>query len=158
MKPTPTTSDRYPPLTTSFFSPSPHHPPFTNFPSPSLHFPPPPVAHKTVHGTSPNYMRELVEIDVPLSSTNTRAKVQGHCYRLKIPKLPKNNIDNRRFSNYAPVAWNSLPLKIRCLPNTDSFNKGLLKNTCTIYFNSLFYFLLWDHRRLDIAIVETWHS
>jgi hypothetical protein len=103
-------------------------------------------------------MRELVEIDVPLSSTNTRAKVQGHCYRLKIPKLPKNNIDNRRFSNYAPVAWNSLPLKIRCLPNTDSFNKGLLKNTCTIYFNSLFYFLLWDHRRLDIAIVETWHS
>jgi hypothetical protein len=85
------------------------------------------LAHKTVHGSSPKYMRELVEIDVPLSSTNTRAKVQGDCYRLKIPKLPKNNIDNRRFSNYAPVAWNSLPLTIRCLPNTDSF-KGLLKN------------------------------
>ena len=85
------------------------------------------LAHKTVHGSSPNYMRELVEIDVSLSSTNTRAKVQGDYYRVKIPKLPKNNIDNRRFSNYAPVAWNSLPLKIRCLPNTDSF-KGLLKN------------------------------
>ena len=85
------------------------------------------LAHKTVHGSSPNYMRELVEIDVPLSSTNTRAKVQGDCFRLKIPKLPKNNIDSRRFSNYAPVAWNSLPLNIRCLPNTDSF-KGLLKN------------------------------
>jgi hypothetical protein len=58
--------------------------------------------------------------------------VQGHCYRLKIPKLPKNNIDNRRFSNYAPVAWNSLPLKIRCLPNTDSFNP--LMTSSFLYF------------------------
>lgn len=85
------------------------------------------LAQKTLYGFSPDYMRELVEIDVPLSSTNTRAKVQGDCYRLKIPKLPKNKVDDRRFSNYAPVAWNSLPLKIRCLRNTECF-KRMLKN------------------------------
>ena len=83
------------------------------------------LTHKAVHGTSPVYIRELVEIDRPVDSTNTRSKVHGDRFRLKLPKMTKNKADERRFSNYAPVSWNSLPLRIRCLMDTDCFKRQL---------------------------------
>ena len=86
------------------------------------------LTHKAVHGKSPDYIKELVEIElVTNTQTCTRSKAPGDCYRLKIPKMPKNKFDERRFSSYAPIVWNSLPLTLRSLNNTDSF-KGLLKN------------------------------
>ena len=85
------------------------------------------LTHKAVHGFSPDYIRELVEIDTPTDSTNTRSKVAGDRFRLKTPKMAKNKVDGRRFSNYAPTAWNTLPFSIRCLEDTPIF-KRMLKN------------------------------
>jgi len=85
------------------------------------------LSYKAVHGSSPDYINELVEIDTPLVSTNTRSKMEGDCFRMKMPKMTKNKVDERRFSNYAPTAWNSLPWKIRSIINIESF-KRMLKN------------------------------
>ena len=86
------------------------------------------LTHKAVHGKSPEYIKELVEIEaITNTQTCTRSKTPGDWYRLRIPKIPKNKFDERRFSSYAPTAWNSLPLALRSLNNTDSF-KGLLKH------------------------------
>lgn len=85
------------------------------------------LAYKAVHGSSPGYINELVEIDVPSDSTRTRSKLQGDRFRLKIPKMTKNKIDDRRFTNYAPAAWNSLPLKVRSIDDVNIF-KRMLKN------------------------------
>ena len=85
------------------------------------------LSFKAVHGSSPDYINELVEIDTPLILTNTRSKMEGDCFRMKIPKMTKNKIDERRFSNYAPTTWNSLPWKIRSVKNVDTF-KSLLKH------------------------------
>ena len=86
------------------------------------------LTHKAVHGLSPDYIKELVEVEVPADlGTCTRSKTTGDCFKLKIPKMSKNKFDARRFSNYAPVTWNSLPFRLRCLDNTESF-KRMLKN------------------------------
>ena len=85
------------------------------------------LTHKAVHGSSPDYIRELVEIDAPTDSTNTRSKVAGDNFRLKIPRMTKNKVDGRRFSNFAPTAWNSLPFSVRSIEDTPIF-KRMLKN------------------------------
>jgi len=92
------------------------------------------LTHKAVHGLSPDYIKELVDVEVSSDMvTCTRSKTPGDCFLLKIPKMSKNKFDARRFSNYAPAAWNSLPLRLRCLDNTDCF-KRMLKN----YFFGVF--------------------
>ena len=85
------------------------------------------LTYKAVHGISPLYIKDLIEIENPLQSATTRSRVEGDCLRLKIPKPNKNKGDSRRFSNYAPVAWNSLPFHLRSLGNIETF-KGRLKN------------------------------
>ena len=67
------------------------------------------------------------------SSWNTRSKPAEDNLRMKLPKMCKTKASERRFSVYAPVAWNSLPLKIRSINNIDSFKK-MLK---THLFNSV---------------------
>jgi len=85
-------------------------------------------AHKAVHGLSPGYIKELIEVAVITETeTCTRSKIPGDCFKLKIQKMSKNKFDERRFSNYAPAAWNSLPLGLRQLKKTDCF-KRMLKN------------------------------
>ncbi len=87
------------------------------------------LTHKAVHGLSPDYIKELVDVEVSSDMvTCTRSKTPGDCFLLKIPKMSKNKFDARRFSNYAPTAWNSLPLRLRCLKDTDCF-KRMLKNS-----------------------------
>ena len=87
------------------------------------------LTHKSVHGSSPDYITELIEIEVPTDCTtsSTRSKVAGDRFRLKIPKMPKNMVDGRRFSNFAPTTWNSLPFSLRCIEDTPNFKK-MLKN------------------------------
>ena len=86
------------------------------------------LTHKAVHGLSPGYIKELVEVEVSADlGTSTRSKTPGDCFKLKIPKMSKNKFDARRFSNYAPVTWNCLPFRLRRLDNTESF-KRMLKN------------------------------
>ena len=92
------------------------------------------LTHKAVHGLSPDYIKDFVEIEAYTESgACTRSNTPGDCFKLKIPKMSKSKSDARRFSNYAPSAWNSLPLRIRCHDNTDGF-KRMLKN----YFYGLF--------------------
>ena len=86
------------------------------------------LTHKAIHGSSPDYIRELIEIDALSSdSTNTRSKVVGDRFRLKIPRMTKNKVDERRFSNFSPTAWNSLPFSVRSIEDTPRF-KRMLKN------------------------------
>ena len=85
------------------------------------------LTYKAVYGISPAYIRNLVEIENPLTTARTRSKIEGDCYRLKTPKTTNSKIDQRRFTNYAPTAWNSLPWDKRSLRNADSF-KGNLKH------------------------------
>lgn len=86
------------------------------------------LTQKAIHGSSPDYIKDLLVIEVPAETeTCTRSKIPGDRFRLRIPKMTKNKVDARRFSNHAPATWNSLPLKLRCLSDTDCF-KRLLKN------------------------------
>ena len=87
------------------------------------------LTHKAIRGSSPSYIRELIEIDVPTGSTNlnTRSKAAGDIFRLKIPRMTKNKVDERRFSNFAPPAWNSLPFSVRSIEDSHRF-KRMLKN------------------------------
>ena len=79
------------------------------------------LTYKAVYGISPAYIRNLVEIENPLTTARTRSKIEGDCYRLKTPKTTNSKIDQRRFTNYAPTAWNSLPWDLQSLRNVDIF-------------------------------------
>ena len=86
------------------------------------------MIQKVIHGNSPNYIRELVELDCP--STLTRSKVAGDPktmdnFKLKQPRMTKTKIEDRCFSNYAPAEWNKLPLSIRCIDSVTEFKKKL---------------------------------
>ena len=83
------------------------------------------LAHKVVYDRCPIYLSSLVERDVTVSSIYTRAKPQDDCFRLKVPKMAKTKLGERRFSNYAPTYWNALPLGIRSLVDTTDFKRKL---------------------------------
>ena len=83
------------------------------------------LAHKVVYDRCPIYLSSLVERDVTVSSIYTRAKPQDDCFRLKVPKMAKTKLGERRFSNYAPTYWNALPLEIRSLIDTTDFKRKL---------------------------------
>lgn len=85
------------------------------------------LSYKVVYGSSPDYLQELVEIDLPSSNTRTRAKPADDNLLMKLPKMSRLKASNRRFSNYAPVAWNSLPLRLRKIDNVSTF-KRILKH------------------------------
>ena len=46
---------------------------------------------------------------------------------MKLPKMSRLKASNRRFSNYAPEAWNSIPKELRSIADATAF-KGKLKN------------------------------
>ena len=91
------------------------------------------LVFKILNGQAPEYLCELVERDSLEGCKNTRLRPDHDSFRLKVPKLPSSKIDNRRFSNYAPETWNSLPLTIRSSNDVSLFKK-LLK---THYFDTL---------------------
>ena len=92
------------------------------------------LSYKTVYGMSPNYLTELVELDLPDSTTaRTRAKPADDNLLLKLPKMSRLKASDRRFTNYAPVTWNALPFYLRATKNISTF-KGKLKN---YLFNSI---------------------
>ena len=88
------------------------------------------LTHKSVHGTAPGYLKALLDVavvDTELSNTMTRSKRPGDHLMLKVPKNKKSKVDDRRFSSHAPIAWNSLPMMLRCITDTNCF-KRMLKN------------------------------
>ena len=86
------------------------------------------ISYKIVYDMAPDYLRELVEMDIPnQSSKTTRAKPAEDTLRMKLPKMCRTRASERRFSNYAPETWNSLPLRLRSIKNIETFKK-MLKN------------------------------
>ena len=68
---------------------------------------------KIVHGLAPMYLQELVQMEhSEPSSRQTRSKPIG-AQLMKIPKFSRLKASGRRFSNYAPETWNSLPVNLR---------------------------------------------
>ena len=92
------------------------------------------LCYKIVYGKAPDYLKQLIEMEPTCTdSQRTRAKPAEDTLRMKLPKMYKTKASDRRFSVHAPVAWNSLPLRIRSISNIDSF-KSMLKN---YLFNSI---------------------
>lgn len=91
------------------------------------------LCYKVVYDIAPDYLKQLVEMDPQTDSYITRAKPAEDNLRMKLPRLCKTKAGERRFSVYAPEAWNSLPYNIRSIINIDSFKKYLK----TYLFNSL---------------------
>lgn len=58
---------------------------------------------------------------------NSRTRAAEDTTLLKLPKMSRLKASNRRFSNYAPEAWNSIPKEIRIITDPETF-KGKLKN------------------------------
>ena len=86
------------------------------------------ISYKIVYNMAPDYLGELVEMDIPnQSSKTTRAKPAEDTLRMKLPKMCRTKASERRFSNYAPETWNSLPLRLRSINNIETF-KRMLKN------------------------------
>ena len=86
------------------------------------------LSYKVMYNMSPDYLQQLVEIDLPTAdSTRTRSKPAGDNLLMKLPKMSRIKATNRRFSNYAPEAWNSLPLRLRGIADISAF-KRMLKN------------------------------
>ena len=83
------------------------------------------LTYKAVYGSAPSYIKDLIEIELLNGGTNTRSRIEGDGFRLKLPKMSKNKLGERRFSNYAPEAWNSLPLRLRSLDDISHFKKQL---------------------------------
>ena len=91
------------------------------------------LVFKILNGMAPSYLSDLVERDSLADCKNTRLRPDHDTFRLKVPRLPSSQIDLRRFSNYAPETWNSLPLIIRSSSDVSEFKK-LLK---THYFQMM---------------------
>lgn len=86
------------------------------------------LSYKVVYGMSPDYLQELVEMDFPSDhDKRTRARPADDNLLMKLPKMDRLKASSRRFTNYAPAAWNSLPLGIRAIDNVSNF-KRMLKN------------------------------
>lgn len=84
------------------------------------------LCYKVVYGMSPDYLLEIVDMDRS-ETNNTRARPAGDNLLMKLPKMSRLKSSNRRFSNYAPVSWNSLPLRLRAIKDVSIFKK-MLKN------------------------------
>ena len=83
------------------------------------------MSYKVVYNIAPDYLKQLIEMDPYTDSCKTRLKPAGDNLRMKLPKLCKGKASERRFSVYAPEAWNSLPYSIRSITSIDSFKKTL---------------------------------
>jgi len=86
------------------------------------------LCYKIVNDMAPQYLKELIAMYTPIcSSRSTRTWPLDDNLKMVIPKMSKTLAGDRRFTNYAPVAWNSLPLEIRSITHMDAF-KARLKN------------------------------
>ena len=77
-------------------------------------------------GIAPNYLCELLEM-TNNDQKNSRTRAAEDTTLLKLPKMSRLKASNRRFSNYAPEAWNSIPKELRSIADATAF-KGKLKN------------------------------
>ena len=84
------------------------------------------LCFKVINGIAPDYLCDLIEMERD-NLKESRTRRAGDDSLLKLPKMSRLKASNRRFSNYAPEAWNSLPKDLREITDRTAF-KGKLKN------------------------------
>jgi len=86
--------------------------------------------HKALHGRSPVYLRDMLQMYTPgstLRSQNTQLLV--------VPKMRTTAYGNRCFSYAAPSLWNALPADIRKSKTTETFKKRLKTQYFLVHYS-----------------------
>ena len=81
------------------------------------------MTHKAVNNAAPEYLRDLIRVNVKSTTIRTRAPFDP-CL-LCVPPISKrcaNSFFDRSFVYAAPTLWNALDLDIRLFP-FDAFKK-----------------------------------
>ena len=100
------------------------------------------LIHKAVNNTAPEYLYDLIRLNVKSTTIRTRASFDP-CL-LCVPPISKtcaNSLFDRYFVYAAPTLWNAIELDIRLLP-FDTFKKYLYDisvSTMCIYCNYCVY-------------------
>ena len=91
------------------------------------------MTHKAVNNTAPEYLCDLIRLNVKSTTIRTRASFDP-CL-LCVPPISKtcaNSFFDRSFVYAAPTLWNALDLDIRLL-SFDAFKKSLQIDFYCIY-------------------------
>ena len=80
------------------------------------------LVHKCLQGSAPGYLQKLLlaaecRCDGLQSESDTR--------KLFVPLVKRKTFAERSFAIQGPKLWNSLPLELRSITNTDNFKKQL---------------------------------
>ena len=92
------------------------------------------LTHKAVNNTAPEYLCDLIRLNVKSTTIRTRASFDP-CL-LCVPPISKtcaNSFFDRFFVYAAPTLWNAIDLDIRLLP-FDAFKKRVKTHLCLKYF------------------------
>ena len=92
------------------------------------------MTHKAVNNTAPEYLCDLIRLNVKSTTIRTRASFDP-CL-LCVPPISKtcaNSFFDRTFVYAAPTLWNALDLDIRLLP-FDAFKKSVKTHLYLKYF------------------------
>ena len=76
------------------------------------------LTFKVLHGPSPQYLSELLKLQV--TERDTR---QTDTNRLHQPVMNTRTFGDRAFVAAVPTLWNSLPVKTRLVDSIDTFKK-----------------------------------
>ena len=88
------------------------------------------IVHKSLHASAPPYINNLLQVS-DSSGQRYSLRSTNDLFSLQTKHTAKSsNLEWRRFSLYAPVMWNKLPLEMRQCADTETF-KSLLK---TLFF------------------------
>ena len=83
------------------------------------------LTHKAVNNTAPEYLCDLIRLNVKSTTIRTRASFDPCLFCVPpISKTCANSFFDRSFVYAAPTLWNALDLDIRLLP-FDAFKKVL---------------------------------
>ena len=82
------------------------------------------LAYKVMYNLAPPYLEDLLQVDTQVASSKTR-HLSGDNLRFKVGRPSKIRLGDRRFSNAAPIIWNSLPYTVRKIGNIDTFKRAL---------------------------------
>ena len=88
------------------------------------------LTHNAVNNTAPEYLCDLIRLNVKSTTIRTRASFDP-CL-LCVPQISKmcaNSLFDRSFMYGAPTLWNALDLDIRLLP-FDAFKKESQTHLC----------------------------
>ena len=108
------------------------------------------LTHKAVNNTAPEYLCDLIKLNVKSTTIRTRASFDP-CL-LCVPPISKtcaNSFFDISFVYAAPTLWNALDLDIRLLP-FDTFKKSVKTHLYLKYFVN--WFLLYLYYLYDISV------